>query len=131
VKATTTGKLQVVVEQIRFLQLQARKILEEAQQDAQLTHTACNFVRIPGHTYHLYRRRNGTKYWSMLSVEEWGGSPPHEHIGSYRYEHDRSWTSVEKITEKERDFDSIQDMVKSISTTGLLPSIQNTPPGVD
>jgi len=45
---------------------QAQHILEDARRDAQLHHAACNFQKVPGHTYHLYERQNGTTYFSML-----------------------------------------------------------------
>lgn len=66
VRATTGGKLQVIVDQIRFLQEQARSILEDGRRDAQLHHAACNFQKVPGHTYHLYEREDDTTYFSML-----------------------------------------------------------------
>lgn len=76
VRATTGGKLQVIVDQIRFLQEQvcvhclcvwshgtgspqARCILEDGARDAKLHHAACNFQKVPGHTYHLYEREMG------------------------------------------------------------------------
>lgn len=103
---------------------QAKQILEEARHSANLNHMACNFVKIPGHTYHLYERIDGVKYWSMLSREDWGGAPPHCHLGSYRYEHDRSWTPLEKIEDKERDFDAIQQIAKMAATDGAFGAIE-------
>ena len=46
---------------------QARCILEDGRRDAQLHHAACNFQKVPGHTYHLYEREDGSAYFSMLS----------------------------------------------------------------
>jgi hypothetical protein len=63
----------VIAEQVRFLQEQARKVLEEANQSAELHHIACNFVKIPGKVYNVYRKPDtGKKYMSMISPEEWG-----------------------------------------------------------
>ena len=45
----------------------ARKVLEETKRDAELHHAACNFKKRPGQMYYLYRRQNGTTYFSMLS----------------------------------------------------------------
>ena len=69
VRATTGGKLQVIVDQIRFLQEQARRILEDGRRDSQLHHAACNFQKVPGHTYHLYEREDGSAYFSMLGPQ--------------------------------------------------------------
>ena len=73
----------MIVDQIRFLQeqvclllcgevfhmavyIQARCILEDGRRDAQLHRAACNFQKVPGHTYHVYEREDGTSYFSML-----------------------------------------------------------------
>ena len=61
---------------------QARKILEEAQRDKEINHMACNFKRIPGKLYHIYKRPSargpdgtpyagapGKNYMSMISPE--------------------------------------------------------------
>lgn len=69
VKTSTCGKLQVVVEQMRFLQQQARHILMEAKDSLTLHRAACNFVKHPGNIYHLYERASGQTYFSMLSPE--------------------------------------------------------------
>ena len=74
-RATAGSKLSVIAEQVRFLQEQARKVLEEAQRDAEINHMACNFKRIPGKVYYIYRRKTskagleGQKYMSMISPE--------------------------------------------------------------
>jgi len=47
--------------------LQAQRILESAKRDTQLHHASCNFTKVPGHTYHLYERSDGTTYFSMLA----------------------------------------------------------------
>src|SRR5262245_47693830 len=88
----TSDKLQVVARQIRALQDEARAIMEAAHRDAELHRAACNFKRRTGHTYHLYRRPEGSLYFSMLSPDDWRGSPPHAYEGSYRLEQNMSWT---------------------------------------
>lgn len=86
------AKLKVIADQIKALQAEARKILEEAQHDQELHRACCAFKRKPGSIYHLYRRPEGGRYFSMLSPRDWRGAPPHEFIGSYRLENDLSWT---------------------------------------
>jgi hypothetical protein len=114
VRATTGGKLQVIVDQIRFLQEQARCILEDGRRDAQLHHAACNFQKVPGHTYHLYEREDGTSYFSMLGPKEWGKTgPAHQFLGSYRLEHDRSWTPADVVEQRSRDIAAIDRVIKS------------------
>lgn len=105
-RATVGSKLDLISQQIQFLQSQARNILEEAKRDVSLTHAKCNFKRIPGKTYHLYRRvqpqeGEDDEYFSMLSPAEWGSRLSDEYLGSYRLEPDRSWTPLEKVAERD------------------------------
>uniref|UniRef100_A0A4W3GKU8 Chromosome 1 open reading frame 50 n=1 Tax=Callorhinchus milii TaxID=7868 RepID=A0A4W3GKU8_CALMI len=67
VQANACNRLTVIGEQIRYLQEQAHKVLEEAKRDAELHHIACNVVKKPGNIYYLYRRETGQKYFSILS----------------------------------------------------------------
>ena len=80
-RATAGSKLSVIAEQVRFLQEQARKILEDAQRDKEINHMACNFKRIPGKLYFIYKSKateipgwqykkaNRKPYMSMISPE--------------------------------------------------------------
>jgi len=118
-RATAGSKLSVIAEQVRFLQEQARKVLEEAQRDAEINHMACNFKRIPGKVYYIYRRKTskagleGQKYMSMISPEEWGKGCP-EFVAAYKLEHDMSWTPGEYIQKKEDE----NVMIDKILRTG-------------
>jgi len=69
VRATAGSKLQMIAEQVRFLQQQAHRVLLKAKQDSELHHAACNFHKLPGHIYYLYERPSGQRYFSMLSPE--------------------------------------------------------------
>ena len=66
-RANVGNKLQVIVEQIRFLQAQAEKVLGEAKPNNDLHHGTCNCKKIPGNMYYMYERPNGQKYMSMIS----------------------------------------------------------------
>lgn len=93
--AVVGGQLDVIAEQIRALQEKARSILERAREAGELHRASCQFKKRPGAVYHLYRRANGDRYFSMLSPDEWGGSPPHPFEGSFRLEVDMSWTRID------------------------------------
>jgi hypothetical protein len=84
------GKLEVIRDQMRALQAQARKLLEDARESSLLQRASCNFKKIPGKIYHLYRRPDGELYFSMLSPDDWNGSPPHKFEASYKVEIDLS-----------------------------------------
>lgn len=64
-----TGKLTMILDQIKFLQAQAQKILEESENSMNLHKAACNFRKVPGNVYHLFQRESGQNYLSMLSPE--------------------------------------------------------------
>lgn len=55
--AMVGSKLELITDQIKALQAQARAVLEDAQKDLSLSHAKCNFQRRPGTTYHLYERK--------------------------------------------------------------------------
>ncbi|HEY9052625.1 MAG TPA: DUF2452 domain-containing protein [Gammaproteobacteria bacterium] len=101
VNTRVSAKLKVIADQIRSLQKEALMALEEAKQDQQLHHAECNFKRIPGKLYHLYRKSNGKTYFSMLSPDDWNGNAPHEYLNSYRLENDMSWTPLEKLGDED------------------------------
>lgn len=94
--ATAGARLQVIANQVRALQEEARQLLEQTRRDQALHRAQCSFKRIPGKTYHLYRRPDGSTYFSMLTPQEWRGKPPHEFVGSYRLENDMSWSAADE-----------------------------------
>ncbi|MDH5602268.1 MAG: DUF2452 domain-containing protein [Gammaproteobacteria bacterium] len=94
ISTQTNAKLQVIADQIKFLQDEARQILENAKRNQELHHVNCQFKRLPGNIYHLYRKNNGEQYFSMVSPEEWNGQPPHIYIGSYQLGTDMNWTEI-------------------------------------
>lgn len=69
IRNNATGKLTMILDQIKFLQAQAQKILEESETSMNLHKAACNFRKIPGNIYHLFQRESGQKYLSMLSPD--------------------------------------------------------------
>ncbi|XP_020277899.1 uncharacterized protein C1orf50 homolog [Pseudomyrmex gracilis] len=112
IKTNACGKLQVIAEQIKCLQKQAESILLEAERNKKLHHVACNFVKKPGHIYHLYKRKSGQFYFSMLSPEEWGDSGMlQSYKGSFRLENDRSWTPLSQIKEKDNDLNLLKKLI--------------------
>merc|ERR1711941_144858 len=120
-RATAGSKLSVIAEQVRFLQEQARKILEQAQRDKEINHMACNFKRIPGKLYYIYRQKfhmqntgNGKPYMSMISPEEWGKDCP-PFVAAYKLEHDMTWTPQANIEAKENENAIIDKILKKQS----------------
>ena len=119
VRNVAGGKLQMIAEQIRFLQEQAQRVLEDAAEDAALHNAQCNIVKRPGTIYSLYKRDSGESYFSLLNPNEWRDCP-HEFLGCYRLERDHSWTKAEFIAKKDEELQVIDNLMTA--KTGL-PSI--------
>lgn len=64
-----SSQLQVIADQVKPLQARAKKILEQARQDARLHQARCAFRRLPGKVYHLYRRADGVLEFSMSTLQ--------------------------------------------------------------
>jgi len=114
--ARAGAKLRVIADQIKALHAEAQKVLDEAREEQALTQARCDFKRIPGHTYHLYRKGGGSRFFSMLSPEDWRGEPPHPFLGSYRLEPDYSWTAMDKAVAPDETGDLVAQLLE---ITGL------------
>lgn len=126
VRANACNKLTVIADQIRYLQEQARKVLEEAKQDADLHHAACNVVKKPGNMYYLYRRESGQRYFSIISPQDWGVSCPHKFLGAYKLQYDMSWTPIADVQKKDEE---IAIFEKLLNRQAALPA--TTEPNFD
>merc|ERR1712037_900320 len=111
-RATAGSKLQVIAEQVRFLQEQARKVLEEARMNALLHKTSCNCKKIPGKTYYVYKQRKNPEdeFLSMISPQEWGPSGP-EFVQGYRLEYDMSWTELKDLDKRSNELSLINKIL--------------------
>ena len=108
-----SSKLQLIADQIRHLQDEARAVMEDAKRDQDLHRAQCSFKRIPGKIYHLYRRDDESIYFSMLGPKDWGGKPVHRFIGSYRLENDMSWTPEDKLDRPDDSRELVQRLLES------------------
>lgn len=115
VTARANAQLQVIADQMKALQEEARKVLQQAQQDQQLNHARCAFTRVPGRIYHLYRRSDGTLEFSMLSPDDWGGSPPNDHIDSYLLGVDMRWTPLDQLAEREDSRETVAALLHGLT----------------
>jgi len=111
-RATASSKLTVIAEQVRFLQEQARKVLEDARLNALLHETSCNFKKVPGKTYYVYKQRKNPdlEFISMISPQEWGPSGP-EFEAAYRLENDMSWTQEKDMDRRENELQLINKIL--------------------
>lgn len=93
----TNAQLEVIAEQMRALEHQARSIMAQALQDIDLIQAECRFQRVPGKIYHLYERPTGRRYFSMLAPDEYTQGPPDSFVGSFRYEYGETFTRLDEI----------------------------------
>jgi hypothetical protein len=90
------GKLRLLAERMEALPEQARQILLQTEQSRELPRVPCAFRKIPGHAYHLYRRSDGSTFFSMIASAEWNAAPGRSPsvfqvpIGLRRIRHGRS-----------------------------------------
>jgi len=110
------SQLQIIADQVKALQDQARQILTRAHEDQRLHHARCAFRRIPGHLYHLYEEPDGNLAFSMLSPEDWGGQPPKPFRGSYRLENDMSWTPADALDQPDDSRQLVSRLLGSSDT---------------
>jgi Protein of unknown function (DUF2452) len=113
--AVVSGKLEAIARQIRALQHEAQRTLDQARSHAELHRALCNFKKRPGQIYHLYRRENGATYFSLLSPQDWGNQPPHSYEGGYRLEADMRFTPADQIDAHEREWVELRPLLGSRS----------------
>ncbi|XGW10782.1 hypothetical protein V3C99_012353, partial [Haemonchus contortus] len=113
VKGRACDRLRNIAEQMEQLQKAALKVLEEAKRDEELHSVACNMQKQPGRIYHLYQRKDGYRYFSLLCPDEWGKEEKRkEYVASYRLEPDRSWTPTADIVKRDLQFRSLDEFLK-------------------
>jgi len=51
------------------------------------------FTPVMGKTYHLFQRKNGTKFMTLISPDEWGDNN-FEYIGSFKQDSRQKWNQI-------------------------------------
>ncbi len=87
-------KLEVILKQIRLLQEEAKKIIEEAYNDLELHKVKCNFEKRVGEVIFLYKKDNEL-FFSRISPQEWNGIIDYEYLGSYRLRSDYTFEKID------------------------------------
>ncbi|XP_031624080.1 uncharacterized protein C1orf50 homolog [Contarinia nasturtii] len=121
-----SGKLTLILDQIRFLQSQAHQILRDIKTDVNLHQAACNFKKVAGKTYYLYQRESGQCYFSMLSPQEWGMKLLHKYLGGYRLELDQTWTPLDRIGDVDEKKKITKKLIQSSNFAESFRAIANT-----
>lgn len=88
----TQMHLNQIREQIELLLRQAGEIKERAEISQEIYMADMNFEPIIGKVYHLYERKDSSKFMSMIAPEEWGRKRPFEaHLSTVRLLADHTW----------------------------------------
>jgi len=87
------SKLDLILKQIRLLQEEAKKIIEEAYNDLELHKVKCNFEKRVGEVIFLYKKDNEL-FFSRISPEEWGGIIDYEYLGKYKMRNDYTFEKI-------------------------------------
>ncbi len=87
----TDMQLNQIKEQIELLAKQANEIQRRVEISEKIYLSQMNFKPLIGHTYHLYRRKNGEELLSMIAPEEWGKTSPLEFIATVKLLADHTW----------------------------------------
>lgn len=123
VTAGATNKLLLIAEQIKFLQMQAQNVLEEAKRDQELHSAACNMKKVPGNIYYLYKsHKTQQAHFSLLSPQDWGESCPNEFLGAYKLEFDMSWTPADDIINKSQPLNKMMSAVTAYTRSATTSS---------
>jgi hypothetical protein len=109
----TGGKLGVIADQIRRLQDHARALLDRARRDAELHRARCSFEKRPGGVYHLYRKDDGERWFSLMAPEEWSRPQPQTFEGTYRLEADMSFTRLDVADDEPPDVEAVRALLRS------------------
>ena len=93
----TDTQLSQIYGQMKLLAEQAQKIQERKRISEWIYTAEIRFTPLISHTYHLYRKPNGTYTLSLISPNQWGRSGcPFEFIATIRLLSDHTWDVLEK-----------------------------------
>ena len=85
--AANYAKLKLLAEQAQLLKAQIKNVIDEGLLNSNLHDIECRFIKVSGNTYHLYKKNDGTYYFSMIAPDEW--TIKDEFIKSYLYDYDK------------------------------------------
>jgi hypothetical protein len=64
-----------------------QELIDEVNWNEFVYAATCNFIPVIGETYHLYKKKDGIVFLSLISPNEWNV----EHVGSARLESNNKW----------------------------------------
>jgi hypothetical protein len=94
VKLSLEGKLKLISDQIKGLQKLGEELIMEAHNNIEMHNIPCSIAKKPGDILHLYAREDGSHFLSIISPSEWGTMFSLNYLGTFKLEHDMSWTHL-------------------------------------
>lgn len=92
----TDAQLQQIKAQVETLILQAQSIHDRIDISEKIYKADCGFKPIPGNTYFLYEKQDGSWVISMVGPLEWGKNKPFDYLATVELLADRTWKILEK-----------------------------------
>ena len=93
----TTKSLQQIREQVELLIRQAQKIHDRITVSEEIYNAECSFEPAINQIYHLYKRKNNSKFLSMIAPEEWGNNKNLTHVCSAKLLSDHTWEIIDMV----------------------------------
>ena len=91
----TNKSLQQIKEQVELLIKQAQKIHGRITVSEEIYNAECSFEPAINQIYHLYKRKDGSKFLSMISPDEWGTNKNLMHVCSAKLLSDHTWEVID------------------------------------
>lgn len=91
----TDVQLDQIRKQVELLVQQAQTIHDRVKISEDIYQAEMGFKPLISHTYHLYKKSDGTNVLSMVAPQEWGTKPPYEFTASVRLLSDHTWEIIE------------------------------------
>jgi len=87
----TDMQLDQIRQQVELLAEQAKKIQRRVEISERIYQTEMNFKPLISHTYHLYTRKDGSEFLSMIGPGEWGRKAPVQFQATVKLLADHTW----------------------------------------
>jgi len=91
----TEVQLDQIRKQVELLAQQAQAIHDRVRISEDIYQAEVGFKPLISHTYHLYKKSDGTNVLSMVAPGEWGKNPPFEFTATVRLLSDHTWDIIE------------------------------------
>jgi hypothetical protein len=86
------SKLKILFKQMENIKKEINEVVKESLETEKLENIKCNFKKIPGKNYFLYRNQECELFFSILSPKEWKSK--NIFINEYFYDYDHTLQKI-------------------------------------